>query len=105
MYLMRALRKQYTIELNEEDFAQYYEHEAKLSDQSVEEWKEKHKQTIDGEDFKETVTNYMILNNIANTCDYYIPEEDPIVTEDAEVVTSKDKKPRKSKKETQNPEE
>lgn len=105
MYLMKALRSQYPLELTEEDFTVYYNHEAKLSDQSIEEWKEKHKQTIEGEDFKETVLNFTILSKIAETCDFYIPEEEPIKPEDAEVVETKEKKVRKKKKETESPEE
>jgi len=75
MYLMKGLRKEYAIEPSEEDIERYIEHEAKLNDQSTEDWKQKHKSTIVDEDFKETVVNYLILNKIAQTCDYYVAED------------------------------
>ncbi|MFO7660198.1 MAG: hypothetical protein R6V77_04735, partial [Candidatus Cloacimonadaceae bacterium] len=75
MYLMKALRKQYQSEPTETDIAGYIEHEAKLSDQSVEDWKEKHKKTMESEEFSETVGNYLILHKIADTCDFVIAEE------------------------------
>lgn len=83
MYMMNALRKQYEIEPTEEDIARYIEHEAKLSDQSVEDWKEKHKKTLESDEFKETVNNYLILHKIAETCDYVIAEDEPAATEAA----------------------
>ncbi len=84
MYLMKALRKEYILEATEDSIALYIEHEAKLSDQSVEEWKEKHKETTEDESFNETVINYTILNKIAETCDFFIAEEEPIVTDNLE---------------------
>lgn len=84
MYLMKALRLEYAMEATEEDIAVYMEHEAKLNDQSVEEWIQKHKETIEDESFKETVTNYSILNKISETCEYFIAEEEPIVTDNTE---------------------
>jgi len=99
MYLMKALRKTYTLEPNEEDIAKYIEHEAKLSDQSIEEWTEKHKKTLENDEFKETVGNYLILNKIASTCDYFIAEEEPIVTDTAETEAKTKKKTDNKEKE------
>jgi trigger factor len=84
MYLMKALRKEYAMEATEEDIAYYMEHEAKLNDQSMEEWTQKHKETIENEDFKETVTNFSILNKISQTCEYFVAAEEPIVTDNTE---------------------
>ncbi len=99
MYLMKALRKQYTLEPSEEDIERYIEHEAKLSDQSIEDWKEKHKKTMEGEDFKETVGNYMILNKIADTCEFFVAEEEPIDTASADKEAKPKKKTTKQAKE------
>jgi len=102
MYLMKALRKQYVLEPNEEDIAKYIEHEAKLSDQSVEEWKEKHKQTIEDENFKETIGNFMILNKIAETCEFHIAEDEPVVNDETVIEDkSKKKTTKKSKEKTE----
>jgi trigger factor len=86
MYLMKALRKDYEMEATDADYNNYMEHEAKLNDQSVEEWKAKHKENIEDENFKETVTNFAILNKIAATCDFVITEEEPINTGEAEAT-------------------
>jgi FKBP-type peptidyl-prolyl cis-trans isomerase (trigger factor) len=99
MYLMKALRKQYTLEPTEDDIEKYIEHEAKLSDQSIEDWKEKHKKTMEGEDFKETVGNYMILNKIADTCEFFVAEEEPIDTASADKEAKPKKKTTKQAKE------
>jgi len=92
MYLMKALRKQYTMEPTEEDIAKYIDHEAKLSDQSVEDWKEKHKKTMESEEFTETVGNYLILHKIADTCDFVIAE-DPAPEAETEPETKTDTEP------------
>jgi trigger factor len=94
MYLMNALRREYKLEPTEEDIAHYIEHEAKLSDQNVEAWKEKNKQTVEDENFKDTIANYMILNKIADTCEFYVAVDEPVISDlpdasaatDAEVV-------------------
>ena len=78
MYLMKALRKEYALEITEADTANYIEHEAKLSDQTVEDWKAKHKETIEDENFNETVVNFCILNKIAATCEFYISVDEPV---------------------------
>jgi len=91
MYLMKELRKQYPMEVTEADIAVYIEHEAKLSDQSIEEWKEKHKKLMEDENFKETVTNYLILNKIADTCNFEIAKDEPAETP-AEETEAKPKK-------------
>jgi len=91
MYLMRELRKQYQLEVTDEVIEKYIEHEAKLSDQKVEEWKEKHKKTLEDENFKETVLNYMILNKIAETCNFELAKDEP-AAENAEVTEDKPKK-------------
>jgi trigger factor len=98
MYMMKALRSIYPVEVTEADTESYVTHEAKLSDQSVEDWKEKHKKTIEGEDFKETVGNYMLLHKIAATCDYFVAEEEPIVT-DVPETQEKKKSNKKAKSE------
>jgi trigger factor len=97
MYLMKALRKQYQMEPAEDDITKYIEHEAKLSDQSVDDWKEKNKKIMEGEDFKETVGNYMILNKIAETCDYFVAEEEPIVSD---IPSAEGKEKKKTAKKT-----
>ncbi len=80
MYLMQALRKQRQAEPAETDIEQYIEREAKLSDQSVEAWKEKNKAVLEDESFKETVANYLILDLIASTCEFYEAEPEPAET-------------------------
>lgn len=99
MYLMKALRTEYTVEPTEEDIASYIEHEAKLSDQSVEEWKEKHKKLMEEEGFKETVGNFMILHKIADTCDFVIQPDEPADAETEAEEQSENSKKKTSKKE------
>lgn len=77
VYLMKALRKEYQIELTEDDYTAYYNHEAGLADQSVEEWKAKHAKDIEDESFAETVQSFTILIKIAATCTFVIQEDSP----------------------------
>jgi hypothetical protein len=102
MYMMKALRAMHPAEVTETDIEDYIAHEAKLGDQSVEDWKEKHKKNIESEDFRETVGNFLILNRIAQTCDFFVAEEEPIVTDAPETQTKK--KSTKQDKQTDNAE-
>ncbi|HOD18232.1 MAG TPA: trigger factor [Candidatus Cloacimonadota bacterium] len=83
MYIMNALQKLYHVEPTEDDINRYIEHEAKLRDMSIEEWKEKNKEILDSENFKETISNYVILNRIAETSEFYEEEEQPEPEEEA----------------------
>jgi trigger factor len=98
MYMMKELRKQYPLEVTDEVIEKYIEHEAILSDQKVEEWKEKHKKTLEDENFRETVLNYMILNKIAETCTFEIAKDEPAeASADKTEEKPKKKTPRKPK--------
>ena len=77
MYLMSALRKQDDLQPTDEDIAAYCEREAKLADQSVEEWKDKRKELLKDNTVAERVRDYLVLKRIAATCDFYIPEPEP----------------------------
>lgn len=83
MYLMQALRKEYAIELSVQDYQNYYEHNASLADQSVEDWKTAHSKEIEADGFKETVENFTILKKIADTSNFVIQEDEQVHPEEA----------------------
>ncbi|MCK9556740.1 MAG: trigger factor [Candidatus Cloacimonetes bacterium] len=88
MYILNQLRKQMEIEISDEMFDEYVKHEAILADNTVEAYKEKHKDEISGDEYRNGVKNFYILRKLAETAHFFIPEPEQIPEEitEAEAV-------------------
>lgn len=88
MYILKNLREQVELEVTDEMMEEYITHEAILADNTVEAYKERKKDEIASEDYRDGVRNYFILRKLAATADFFIPEpeqaDDQI--EDAQLV-------------------
>ncbi|MCB5257484.1 MAG: hypothetical protein LHW63_08270 [Candidatus Cloacimonetes bacterium] len=88
MYILNQLRTQMEIEITDDMFEDYVKHEAILADHTVDAYKDKHKDEIASNEFKNGVKNFYILRKLAETANFFIPEPEaaPEETTDAETV-------------------
>jgi len=77
MYILNNLRKQVEMEVTDEMVEEYITHEAILADYTVEAYKEKNKEELASESYRDGVKNYFILRNIASTATFFVPEPEP----------------------------
>lgn len=77
-YLLKKLREEYQVEVNDEMIETYILHNAILEDRTPENWKEANEKDIKDDFFKTTVSNYHVLSRIAETCEFFVMEENPM---------------------------
>lgn len=73
MYVLKALRARYALELTDELLEQYLAHLAVLSEMSAGAYKEANAEEISTDSFREAAVNYTILRQIAATCEFVEP--------------------------------
>jgi len=74
MYILNNLRRIMDLEVTDAMIEEYIIHEAILSENTAEAYKEQHKDEIAGDDYKNGVKNYFILRKLAETANFFVPE-------------------------------
>lgn len=88
LYLNKALRKLTGFTLDESKMDEYIEHNAIMSDMTVEAWTEQNSERIDDEDFVDQATNWFMLRDLAAKASFVDPPEPEEVPADAEEIPS-----------------
>ncbi len=77
VYTLNNLKREINIELTDEDIDIYITHNAILEDKTVDAWKEGNKDFLDKPEFKESVKNFVILNQLAAKSEFVLAENPP----------------------------
>lgn len=93
MYILNQLRNQIEIDITDDMVEEYIKHEAILADNTVDAYKEAHKEEIATQEYKNGVRNFFILRKLAETANYFVPEpekQDEIIEAETESVEATD---------------
>jgi FKBP-type peptidyl-prolyl cis-trans isomerase (trigger factor) len=77
MYILNNLRQQIEMEVTDEMLNEYITHEAILADFTLEAYKEKNKEELASEAYRDGVKNFFILRKLASTATFFVPEPEP----------------------------
>jgi trigger factor len=74
IYILNNLRRVMDLNITDAMIEEYIIHEAILSENTAEAYKEQHKDEIASDDYKNGVKNYFILRKLAETANFFVPE-------------------------------
>jgi len=84
------------LEITDAMTEEYITHEAILADNTVEAYKERKKDEIASDDYRDGVRNFFILRKLAETADFFVPEPEAEenAVEDAMLVDEEPETPK-----------